>query len=141
MKVDIDKLSLAERAELLKNLEEKLATDNKLYNEALDKVLAIVNGTGVNLEYFIKDLQDRGSKKKRVSSPSPRVVNPNNPRQSRKIKGKQPEWRTAIKQRSDYSLWNHVKDSLQHLDEEGRRINNEWLNKNQPEDLGEGPEN
>ena len=132
MKVDIDKLSLAERAELLKNLEEKLATDNKLYNEALDKVLAIVNGTGVNLEYFIKDLQDRDSKGKRVSSPSPIVVNPNNPSQRCKTKGKQPDWRKAMKAKSDYNVWDHVKNSLKHLDEEERKINNAWLDKNKP---------
>ena len=132
MKVDIDKLSLAERAELLKNLEEKLATDNKLYNEALDKVLAIVNGTGVHLEYFIKDLQDRGSNKKRVSSPSPIVVNPNNPSQRTKTKGKQPDWRKAMKAKSDYNVWDHVKNSLKHLDEEERKINNAWLDKNKP---------
>ena len=34
--------------------------------------------------------------------------------------------------KSDYNVWDHVKNSLKHLDEEERKINNAWLDKNKP---------
>jgi|TARA_R110002167_G_C12427297_1_gene629485 DNA-binding protein H-NS len=135
-KTDIEKLSIGERSELLEALQTKKAEDQKAYAATLHKVLEIIRDTGTDLDLFLSDLKSasqKSSKKgKRVSSPSPTLVNPNDTSQTCKIKGKQPEWRKALKERSDYRLWDHVKDSLRHLDEENCKINTEWLNKNKP---------
>jgi len=136
MNIDLGKLNKKERFELFSDLKDAMTEDNRIFDEALDKVIAIVEETGEDLEYFIDCLKERASTKnkkgKRVSSPSPIVVNPNNPSQRTKTKGKQPDWRKAMKAKSDYNVWDHVKNSLKHLDEEERKINNAWLDKNKP---------
>ncbi|MDA7652520.1 H-NS histone family protein [Akkermansiaceae bacterium] len=138
MNIDIEKLSIADRSDLMRQLEEKAAEDTSLYNEALDKVLAIADETGNKLEDFIRDLKDHASTKKkkgkRASSPSPTLVNPNDPSQTCKIKGKQPQWRKALKAGSDYQLSDHVKKSIPHLNEDDAKINEAWLSKQQTYD-------
>ena len=137
MKIDIEKLSIAEREKFLEELQTKKAEDQKAYAATLHKVLEMIRGTGKDLDLFLGDLKSaaqKSSKKgKRVSSPSPILVNPNDTSQRCKIKGTQPEWRKDLMREAiDYRLWDHVKNSLQHLDEEGHRINTEWLDKNKP---------
>ncbi|MCH1420601.1 MAG: hypothetical protein L7W40_09890, partial [Akkermansiaceae bacterium] len=136
MNIDLSKLNKKERFDLFCKVKDAMEEDNRIFDETLDKVIAIVEETGEDLEYFIDCLKAHASEKKtkgkRSSSPSPTLVNLDDTSQTCKIKGKQPEWRKAMKAKSDYNVWDHVKDSLKHLDEEERKINNAWLDKNKP---------
>ena len=136
MNIDLGKLNKKERFELFSDLKDAMTEDNRIFDETLDKVIAIVEETGEDLQFFIDCLKERASEKKkkgkRASSPSPTLVNLDDTSQTCKIRGRQPEWRKAMKAKSDYNVWDHVKNSLKHLDEEERKINNAWLDKNKP---------
>jgi len=130
--------------ETIKELDSACDPARELFiKEGVDNILRqcgwtkgeLIKALGGTISEAAKIVKEKG---KRVSSPSPTLVNPSDPSQTCKIKGKQPEWRKALMREAiDYRLWNHVKDSLQHLDEENRKINNDWLNKNATQ-LGEG---
>lgn len=138
MNIDLGKLNKKERFELFSDLKDAMEEDNRIFDETLDKVIAIVEETGEDLEYFIDCLKEHASTKKkkgkRASSPSPTLVNPNDTSQTCKIKGKQPQWRKDLKAGSDYKLSDHVKKSIAHLNEDDAKINEAWLSKQQTYD-------
>jgi|TARA_B110000914_G_scaffold129902_1_gene113515 hypothetical protein len=136
-----------EKAEARANKAQDLAKELSEKIEALDSAHAparmefLENGIakilkecgwtmGELIEKIGGEAKPTGSKKtKRVSHPSPTLVNPNNPSQTCKSKGRQPEWSTALKAQGTYRLSTHVRDSIPHLDEENANINRAWLSR------------
>jgi hypothetical protein len=133
MNIDLGKLNKKERFELFSDLKDAMTEDNRIFDETLDKVIAIVEETGEDLQFFIDCLKERASEKKkkgkRASSPSPTLVNLDDTSQTCKIMGRQPEWRKVMKAKSDYKLSDHVRKSIAHLNEDDAKINEAWLSK------------
>jgi DNA-binding protein H-NS len=115
-----EQISLSELKERKEKAEARANKAQDLAKELAEKIEALDSAQA----------KPTGSKKtKRVSHPSPTLVNPNNPSQTCKSKGRQPEWSTALKAQGSYSLSAHVRESIQHLDEENARINRAWLSR------------